>query len=130
MRKELGLTRISFNQGATSITCNSTMILNNFQIGHSGTPAEIVLEILPSNTLFKVKIHYDKGSQHSLRNEAIAPLVISKKFSIYTIQLTTIQGSSNEIREIVTVNLAGRTFEVILVKGLSITTYPMVIPEE
>ena len=81
--------------------------------------------------MFKAQIHYDNGSQHTLANNDIGPLILSKKQSKYAIELATITGFSTCTRQIATIKIDNtREIEAILVKDLNIDNFNMPIPKD
>ena len=97
------------------------MKLNNCLIGKSTCPAEIITVTTHDGNVFRTKIHYDNGSQHTLANKAIHPLVINTRTSDFPIELETVTSTLASIRKILTVKLSNsQTVEAILVTNLSI----------
>ena len=127
-----------FKQASTSVTnpaiykCAENMVrVNNCQIGYSECPAEIISVRLDDGCIVRTYVYYDSGSQHSLTNRAIHPLVLSKRTTTYPIQLSTVVGSSSLNRQIVLVKLGHNLqIEAILVNDLNVFSYNMAIPTE
>ena len=107
------------------------MKLNECFIGKSSCPAEIITITIKDGSLFRVKVNYDNGLQHTLANKAVHPLVISTRKSECPIELQTVTSMSACICEILTVKLSdSQNVKAILVTDLSINTFNMTIPDE
>ena len=72
-------TRVVSNKTMYGAKSKATGItLNNCPIGQSSCLSEILSINLKDGSVFKVQLHYDDGSQHSLVLEEIAPICLKK----------------------------------------------------
>ena len=102
------------------------MKLNDCIIEQSCCPSEILSVDLPDGSIFKARVHYDNGSQHTLASDEIGPIVLHKKQSKYPIELSTITGFSTSNWQIATIKLDdSRLVEAIIVKNLKIENHSM-----
>ena len=125
-----------FRQSATAVTnvasymCTENMVqINRCKVGTSQCPSEIISVSLKDGWVVKAHVFYDMGSQHSLANRAVHPLVVSKRTSGHPIQLTTVAGANTSNRQIVLVKMGHDVeIEAILVNDLNILNYNMTLP--
>ena len=92
------------------------MKVNNCLVGKSSCPSEIVPVKLSNGSIFHVRLNYDNGAQHSLSNEQVHPLIISKRKSTYPIELSTVTSNTKCTRPIAKLKINDFCFESIMVK--------------
>ena len=102
--------------------------LLNCRIGASYCPAEIISVCQKDGSVFCVKLHYESGATHCLRNELIKPVVVKEVQSVCPIQLSTIQSVTSATRTIATVHIKHTEFTCILVKSLNVDSKCMPVP--
>ena len=106
------------------------MMLNQCFIGNSSCPSEIVTIPSQNGIDFKIKLHYDVGSMHSLANQHIKPIITNQCLSDFKIELTTITRVTSRKIQIAILQLGNKiSLEVLLVNDLKIDSYPMSLPE-
>ena len=122
--------RVATNNTTIKVATASTgfMKVNHCQVGQSSCLSEVVPVRLSDGSIFRIKLHYDSGAQHCLRNEFINPIVLSRWQSSYPIELATVNASSKSNRTIAKVKLNDFIFDSIIVKGLTIETVGMSLP--
>ena len=125
--------RQSKNSSSNSINCfveTNHMTLNGCVLGQSSCPAELVEIPLQNGRVFRVELHYDTGSQHSIAAVNINPIVLKTWISSEPMTLSTLAGSSRELRQMCKVQLpANHTLQAICVEHLQIRAKQFRIPK-
>ena len=62
-------------------------------------PAELIEVPLGNGRVFRIELHYDLGSQHSIVAKDAHPIVLQTWISSEPITLSTLAGCSNELRQ-------------------------------
>ena len=89
--------RVATNKTMLGDKSKQNVTLNNCPIGQTSCLSEILSIKLKDGSIFKVQIHYDDGSMHSLVSEQVTPICLNKSYSKFPIQLSTVCGSSTSI---------------------------------
>ena len=86
---------------AQSNTTNAEpyMAVNDVEIGRAAVPSELVRVTYNGRSVF-VQLLYDEGSQVTLVNQFVEPLIISTRKTQKPIKITGVIGESFEIRKI------------------------------
>jgi hypothetical protein len=110
---------------------NNNVTINGCIVGRTSCPSEILSVLKPDGNTVRVQIHYDGGSQHTLANQHVHPVVISTRMTEAPIELLTVEGNSRAKREVATIKLTDKIqLEALIMKNMNIASHNVHIPKE